>query len=432
MATNAAMIRKNRLAFNVHAGSKESRHIHQLDFHHNAADSYYAQLCASCHLNMEKDRPGAFRGYDKGGGCLACHLGNDEPEKHLNIGQLVSDKRCFNCHSRSGRISLSYRGWAELSDPKDSPATTLADNRTVYQKTADLHYTAGLMCNDCHVSTELMGDGKSHHTKRDSLQINCADCHSKPAPNGLLAIESNQSAKTTTQRFLILKRNQKKLAIPPYQNAHAGHNPEHARLTCSACHSTWAPDCFGCHIEYDQNAFAFNHITGQKERGQWQEYHGESRTELPVLGVDNRGRIDSFIPGMKLSIDKSGFSRPKEDLIEKNIFVPLSPHTIGKSRSCQSCHLNAHALGYGLANLKYQNGTWLVINEYQTELQGKYKGLPQDAWILPGQTNTESPDGRSLNAQEQTRMLDIGRCIQAHQDTNAAGQLAACSQRHRN
>ena len=51
------------------------------------------------------------------GGCVACNL--EYPQKsekidHPRLTVEVDNRRCFGCHSRSGRISLNYLGLAEV------------------------------------------------------------------------------------------------------------------------------------------------------------------------------------------------------------------------------------------------------------------------------------------------------------------------------
>ena len=42
----------------------------------------------------------------------------------------------------------------------------------------DVHYEAGLVCVDCHISYEVMGDGKFYEHKEEQILVKCEDCHS--------------------------------------------------------------------------------------------------------------------------------------------------------------------------------------------------------------------------------------------------------------
>lgn len=83
--------------------------------------------------------------------------------------------------------------------------------------------------------------------------------------------------------------------------------PAHDRLSCSSCHSSWAPQCLGCHTEYDKDGNGPDHLTGKRTQGAWIEAGGEFLAGPPTMGVVNQeGKeiIDLFIPGMILTIDK--------------------------------------------------------------------------------------------------------------------------------
>lgn len=101
-------------------------------------------------------------------------------EAHPALTARVSDARCFGCHSRSGRISLSYAGLAEVdgsTEPDAKAGLRLPDGRPIARLPADVHYLAGMSCIDCHTSIGLMGDAGEALFKaakqplQDSLQL---------------------------------------------------------------------------------------------------------------------------------------------------------------------------------------------------------------------------------------------------------------------
>ncbi len=68
---------------------------------------------------------------------------------------------------------------------------------------------------------------------------------------------------------------------------------------------------------------------------------------------DRKGeeQISTFAPGMIIKISSDSFSKFKF----KRLFAPTSSHTISKnSRTCESCHLNPVALGYGKGKFKFK------------------------------------------------------------------------------
>jgi hypothetical protein len=58
------------------------------------------------------------------------------------------------------------------------------------------------------------------------------------------------------------------------------------------------------------------------------------------------------------------------------MFAPLSPHTTGKSRSCESCHRSSEALGLGQGELIESAGEMT----FQPAHDLLRDGLPADAW----------------------------------------------------
>jgi hypothetical protein len=132
MHTGHGMVKVTRKIVDGDSSTSATHNLQSLG--HGAADSMLRKLCASC---------------------------NDYPaEAHPSLTTQVSDARCFGCHSRSGRISLSYAGLAETDSTTESLTNAtlrLADGRRVERKTADVHYAAGMGCIDCHTSVDLMG-----------------------------------------------------------------------------------------------------------------------------------------------------------------------------------------------------------------------------------------------------------------------------------
>ena len=133
------------------------------------------------------------------------------------------------------------------------------------------------------------------------------------------------------------------------------------RLNCQSCHTEWVTHCVGCHTEYDPNLEGYDLLDNKDIVGSWNEIPSDFYVDYPVLGVrkDKSGKeiIDTFIPGMVLTIDK--FKNPQKKIF-KRLFAPTFSHTINKDgRSCKSCHNNPLALGYGKGKLTYsKNGKW--------------------------------------------------------------------------
>jgi hypothetical protein len=193
------------------------------------------------------------------------------------------------------------------------------------------------------------------------------------------------------------------IPIPRYRDSSHPRRDDHARLTCSACHAQWAPQCYGCHTTHDSGGRQWNHLLGKETPGRWIERRWGVRNEPPVLGVTGNDRIAPAIPGMIFSIEHPAWERP----LFRRLFSLFDPHTTGPSRSCESCHASSTALGLGEGRLTRSESGW-QFHPVQPVLED---GLPADAWTsLDG---TLSGGGtrvgnRPLAVGEMRRILEAG------------------------
>ncbi len=470
MASMAGVVTVNRFVFGESDTLSAWAHVQELG-KDRAADVHLRQLCASCHLGNEKPHPAPVSESSRGGGCIACHLEYSQVDDFINsnksstqkfhpaINLQVTNDHCFGCHSRSGRISTNYEGWhetkldAETYGEKDG-YRLLADGRIFQKIRPDVHHDLGLECIDCHSAKELMGDGNQYLHEEDAVKIRCEDCHFNETPATASYNELDMESKKIMQlrgadfldaRFVIGKESgepiwnvfidkngiaqtasknigKKNLLSSPAEICIRG--TVHNNLTCNACHTDWAPQCVGCHNTFEKSEIAFDHLEKQKVHGKWVEHLGEFFAEQPTLGVVEEGdlkKIKAFIPGMIMTIDKSGFPGEEQSAeIFHRLFAPVSPHTTNREgRSCESCHNNPLALGYGRGELFYENkngkGHWRFVSEYADMPQD---GLPQDAWIgfldVPEGVSTTRPNARPFSIAEQKRILRAGACLTCH------------------
>ena len=362
------------------------------------SDSLLRKLCAGCHLGRDRAQH-SHSTLNRGGGCLACHLDDYPGSGHVKLTKKISDARCFGCHSRSGRISLNYAGLAEIdtSHPgDDSQKARLPDGRLVLIRESDVHHQAGMACIDCHSGNQLMGTG-SPHTQTD---IDCIDCHqamnkiSRPG----MPDHIKQSEGTRT---LVSRVNGNRIPIPTYQAASHPLGEEHARLSCDACHTQWAPLCYGCHVEYDPSGQQYDYVEKSVTEGRWREKRWLTESALPPLGVDAENRIRPFVPGMILTLDHPDLEQP----LFRRLFSPLAPHTIGKARSCQSCHCEPQALGLGAGQLSKSGDGWV----FAADAPPRMDGIAEDAWQRwdqPGNGASTQVGARPLNALEIRKILE--------------------------
>lgn len=268
----------------------------------------------------------------------------------------------------------------------------------------------------------------------------------------------------------------------------------HARLSCIACHGAWAPRCTGCHTRFDPARQAVDLVTGKVTSGEWVEQPSGFSAVPPTLGVrtvspspglaSQEGRlgpsmalkagpsmalgasaralpptIDTFIPGMVISLDRNQQPGSKPDNVFRRLYARAFSHTISKgARSCQSCHNDPVALGYGEGKLVFEvaranaphrprsgaapgaygepgdsgctgapghpTASWRFTPRYPAGPDG----LPADAWTGFLQQRdagaSTRPDARPFSVDEQKRILTVGACLTCHEGTSAAMRSA--------
>lgn len=477
MTTNSGMITVDRFVFNEEVDLSALAHIQNLS--HSAADQHFRNLCANCHLGNEKRELGVIDQMTRGGGCNACHLNYDKKAEqelqkylqqdtdtmlthfHPEVSLNVSDKHCFGCHSRSGRISTNYEGWhetqlekEEIEESDTNKYRVLQDGRVFKYVEADVHHQLGMECIDCHTSYELMGDGDLYAHKEQQQKVSCGDCHFNGEPKTksfeeLTAEEqkiinlrthlskdkkylvSNEAGQALTNTWydgdsVYMKgKNTAKSFTPSSPDEICTRGDAHSDITCSACHTSWAPQCIGCHNEFDEEVEkGFDLLAYEETKGSWVEYIGRFLADPPTLGIDEHdtGRtVTSFAPGMVLSIDKSTWTEDEDkEMIHHRLFAPSSPHTIStKGRDCKSCHNSSLALGYGRGELKYEtDGRWGKWKFNPRFSDNEYDGLPEDAWtgFMEGRNDVSATrkDMRPFNTKEQESILLVGSCLECH------------------
>ncbi len=473
MATLSGMISMDRFIFNEQETPDILTSIKELG--NSPADEHLRNLCVRCHLGNPKTELGPIDEFNRGGGCLACHLNySPEAEKalaenkgdlikaHPEISLKVTNNHCFGCHSRSGRISTNYEGWHETtmlaSEMPDSSNYRLIENERVFIKQpADVHHELGMECIDCHHSYELMGNGKHYAHQEDQQDVQCSDCHIDGKPRTISAENlDNESAIIAALRFgniankkflvtekhnqalintyiendsvfFLSKNSDKKMTMKAPAKVCARDNA-HSNLACSSCHTSWAPTCIGCHNEYDQDERGYNMIENHEIKGSWVEYIGEYNAKLPTLGIrrtEKKTEIIPVLPGMIMTIDLHSYTEDKNDAtIFHRLYAPAAPHTTSaKGRSCVSCHNSSLALGYGEGELRYEikdgKGTWKFKALYQKDPND---GLPADAWVDFMQTRDGKVSTRSnvfpFGVDQQQRILTVGACLTCHDENS--------------
>jgi hypothetical protein len=496
MATMAGVIAVDRRVFGESDSAGSPPHVAALGA--SAADTHLRQLCASCHLGQLKTEWAPIDELSRGGGCNACHLSYDStaaaqlaayqstapryrtsiPRRHPALTIAVGNGACFGCHSRSGRLSTNFEGWMELATAPaertlDNDAQRaipqyrrLSDGRYFTRVTPDVHQARGMACIDCHVPGEVMGTGKVVAHARDQVQIRCEDCHAARLPSIRSAHGDAETAtllalrgwKFGARARLVVAASGPVLSnvlIDPDSGVRLRHKLSggwapvrapravctqgggHARLSCSACHSAWAPRCATCHTKFDAAGDGFDHAAQQEVRGSWVESSGPYEAVPPTLGIRAQARddehpngvVETFIPGMILDLDRARAPGQAPDRITRRLYARTAPHTTVRSpRSCTSCHNDPVALGFGRGTLRYEHVAGVGRWRFTPEQAIAADGLPADAWTGFLQTRrgvvSTRDDVRPFSAQEQRRILTAGACLTCHDGASAVMQRA--------
>ena len=456
------------------AGESEAEYQARVAYH--ASITYQRSDCQRCHIGV-RGRKG--RGDWRGMGCSACHIpyGNEglyeggdptidkKEHGHLLVHEMQSSREakvhvpstgvtfsgihpetCNSCHNRGKRIGVSYMGLME--QPYSSPlmpggkAQLKTHGKRYKHIKEDLHFQAGMTCQDCHTSIDMHGDGTLYGSTLGQVEIECSDCHGttrkypwelalgygekefamgapkgprglskklpawmqqgtvyKPMDGYLLTTRGNPFGNVVKKgdKVIVHLASGKDLEVPLLKNkekkkqlSEAGEVAMHQvkahmdKLECYSCHSDWAPQCYGCHVKVDYTkgktkidwiASGSTHFAngetsesvlgshGKKQIGKAHETRSYLRWEDPILGINGEGLVTPIIPGCQVTYtiigpDGQTVTLNKQARVMDNglkvdaiDMSPVQPHTTGKkARSCESCHSNPKALGYGIAD----------------------------------------------------------------------------------
>ncbi len=408
------------------------------------AEDHLRRLCGGCHLASRKDnRDDAVRGV--GSGCSACHVATGvATNRHPGILGAPPDRQCLGCHSRSARISLSYQGLAEVSGPgADScqDPIKLFDGRAGCRQDDDVHHRAGIACTDCHLHTELMGDGTAHLHAEQQTELRCETCHgptrdaswsrvTDPITRDLLRIHKQRRDPDEKQRAgrrgtpvwnlrpeaggwkLEAKAGGRSWPVRPTPRDAEHALRGHERLTCSACHAAWIPTCTSCHTSFDRARQQWDFGRAALAPGAWTETNHGMGTATPGLAVRADGRIAPAAPGMIATLDARAAGGPLRDLRAVSVFDPHTTAT--RARDCASCHASSSALGLGAGELALgADGPRFAPAHPDPDRPG----VASDGWtrLLPARPATGTRVGaRGLDAREQRRVLRVGVCVPCH------------------
>lgn len=303
MATNHGIIARLLLVFDERKILENFPEIKVLDLYKEGSPlkgsmalDYFRKLCGSCHLYLQKEK---FEGLlaEKGGGCSACHLeGKKEDLKkkkiHPGLTKKIHLNKCVKCHNRSGRIGFTYQGLYETNQGGIYDKLWI-DGRELVEIEPDVHFKAGLHCIDCHTREEIMGDGTFYKNIEEALEVSCETCH-------LWEFKTKKgralSQLIKTEKGVFQKRKVDEKLLPVKRPSPVCQEKMHERLSCSACHAKYMPQCMGCHVRYDPRDTHLDKIKAKETKGLWEEHESYRTLEDPPLAVKNN-KIVPITPG---------------------------------------------------------------------------------------------------------------------------------------
>jgi hypothetical protein len=432
-----------------------------------AAFTYQRQECQRCHIGVKGiQRPGDFRGM----GCSACHMpygkdgrykGNDisidknEPG-HIRSHTLIGNRKtngipaqtCASCHNRGKRIGVSFQGLME------SPFKGMFnDHGNIKQKMHGKHYIGlnedihhlseakgvdqekkGMLCQDCHTSGDVHGDGNIQGTTLAKVEIECTDCHGTPdkypwelplgygdefgrdltqsPPRGvttkrllsdqqfgfkypleeglLLTARGNPFGNVTRKKnaALLHSASGHDLKVPLLKQIHDSgtwNQPEAQiamsaisrhleKMECYTCHAGWAPQCYGCHVKVDYQKESLDWISSASKV----DKQGQTAESRPFAkGIKSAGKAQ----------EQSSFSRWEDPIIGMNGEGRLSPVIPG----CQVTYTIVDNTGKTIAT------NHMATNPLEAESIGQ-NHIPLAIDMAPVQPHTTQKKARSCES----------------------------------
>ena len=466
-----------------------------------------ASGCAACHILYGND--GKYEGSDPN---IKNNGTRPHPLRH-RITNAIPAAQCTHCHTRGRRIGTTFVGMFEYDYVNDGHAPPFDEHakpqETLFTKEylhvrKDVHFERGMECVDCHTSIDVHGDGNIYPATVYQAEITCYDCHGTPKeypwelPVGYgtpVILEGSRGIyKDGLKEYLLTSRGNvkanwireedkayvfslytgKKHEIPLLKDIRTNDTfktqqgkvamsiiHEHIeKLECYACHATWAPQCYGCHMQYDRRVKGTDWITTSKKvdpftgRQTVTEEFGDlslenrsfMRWESPILGINLRGKVSPLAPGCQVFytfVDEKGSIQTLNKHYTTSTghnsptLAPMHPHSISLvARTCEDCHTNPKSVGYGTGNSRSAEKILGDSPLFQDLSKGVYGDIPNiktGRWQTPkiedfpyaldqlvlrsGKQiqNMPLPEDRPLNQEERNLVEREGLCMGCHQ-----------------
>jgi hypothetical protein len=300
-------------------------------------------------------------------------------------------------HDRKGNLLDGNDKQVPFDDPEKF-------KKAVHLK--DIHLEKGMHCIDCHFEQDNHGTGKLYGETRNAIEVDCVDCHGTieqratlhtsgvAAPAGGTALDGLRTpwgarrfywdGDRLFQRSMVEKNQQWEVvqvidSITP-GNAHYSEKSrlaktiqkdgvtwgsanadssqlahQNSRMTCYACHTSWAPTCYGCHLSMSANQkMPMLHNEGLTTRN-WTSYNFQVlRDDVYSLAIDgtvtghrvapvrsacavlvsSQNNDRDWIYYQQQTVSAEGFSG--------QAFSTFVPHTVRatETKGCTDCHVS--------------------------------------------------------------------------------------------
>jgi hypothetical protein len=328
------------------------------------------------------------------------NVGSPEFNRNLKHTQFAD----FHSHGWIYRAVFKRDRKGNLLD-KDGAVVDFADpqrwEKAVHLK--DIHLEKGMHCVDCHFAQDNHGTGKLYAEPRAAIEIKCEDCHGSIERRAMLATSGPAARPGGTslellrtpwgerrfewvggrllQRSAVEREKQwtvsqvldtvtpgplyndkaaraKTLRSDGTWGAGGAAPPVHSttRMTCDSCHTSWTPNCFGCHLSMEANRkMPMRHNEGLTTRN-WTSYNFQVlRDDGYMLGVDGTvtgNRIAPARSSCAVLVSSQNQNREWLYYMQQTVaaeghsgqaFSTFVPHTVRtrETRACSDCHLSA-------------------------------------------------------------------------------------------
>jgi len=313
----------------------------------------------------------------------------------------------FHSHGWIFRAVFKHDRKGALLDEKDKPVAF--EDPEKFKKAVhlkDIHLEKGMHCIDCHFEQDSHGNGKLYGETRNAVEIDCVDCHGSVQQKATLVTSGTAAPAQGTnlaglrtpwkerrfywkegrlyQRSMLDEHTEWEVVqvadtISP-GNEHYSEKSRlaktiqrdgetwgegtadqsklahaNSRMTCYACHSSWAPTCYGCHLSMTANERTpMLHNEGLTTRN-WTSYNFQVlRDDIYTLGIDGTvtgHRVAPVRSACAVVVSSQNSDRDwlyyqqqtvSSEGFSGQAFSTFVPHTVrGKeTKGCTDCHVS--------------------------------------------------------------------------------------------